>query len=106
MFRAGERRLLSKVAVTLGIVALAVAFAWWDDDAGLRAWWRLRADLAAANARIAAVEERIAARSEEARALKSDPLAQERAIRHDLQLAREGETIVYLRESGAREPKH
>ena len=90
------------MAIAVGIVALAVAFAWWDDEAGFRSRHRLEADLALANGRIEATEARIAAHEAEAGALRSDKLAQERAIRKDLRLARPGETIVQL--SGSEEP--
>ncbi len=87
---------MKKLAIALVIVALAVAFVLWDDEVGLRAWWRLRADLEVAETRISEARQRIAAREAEALALKSDRLAQERAIRHDLLLARPGETVLRL----------
>ena len=36
----------------IGVVAIAVALALTDGDSGLRTWWALRGDLAAAQARI------------------------------------------------------
>jgi cell division protein FtsB len=47
-----------------------------------------------AEARVAELEARIASRESEAEALRSDPLALERAIRADLGLARPGEIVV------------
>jgi cell division protein FtsB len=43
---------------------------------------------------VAELEARIESREGEAAALRSDPLALERAIREDLGLARPGETVV------------
>ena len=67
-----------------------------DSEAGVRSWLRLRGDLRAAEARIEAIQDEIAASEEEAEALRSDPVAIESAIREDLQLARPGETVVRL----------
>ena len=84
---------------------LTVVFAGIDQTAGVGTWWRLRADADEARARIAVLQERIDRQHDEARALREDPLAQERAIRQDLGFARPGETIVRLggrREDGPR----
>ena len=67
-------------------------------NTGVGHWLDQRRDLAAARARIAQLEARIAAREDEARALRDDPLAQEAAIRKDLGLARPGAWVV--REEG------
>ncbi len=87
---------LRNVAITLGVVAMVAAFAGWDPDTGVRSWWRLRGDHAAAQERIAELERDIRALRAEAKALRRDPLAQERAIREDLGFARSGETVVRL----------
>jgi cell division protein FtsB len=83
-----------EIAVALAIVASAVAVAVLDEETGLRAWQKARRDLAAAQARVAELEARIETREGEAEALRSDPLALERAIREDLGLAKPGETVV------------
>lgn len=80
------------IAVAVGVALLAAGFL--DRDTGLGHWLDLRRDLAAANARIAALRASIAAREDEARALREDPLAIEAAIRSDLGLARPGEWVV------------
>lgn len=67
-----------------------------DSESGLRSWLRLRGDLRAAQARIDALRNQVAALEEETEALRSDPIAIESAIREDLHLARPGETVVRL----------
>ena len=79
--------------------ALFALFAWVDSDSGLRTWWRLRSDLALANARIAAIREDVETRRRDAAALTDDEFAIERAIRERLEYARRDETIVKLREA-------
>jgi cell division protein FtsB len=71
-------------------MAIAVA----DGETGIRAWRKSQSDLANAQARVAELEARIESREGEAVALRSEPLALERAIREDLGLARPGETVV------------
>ena len=83
-----------EIAIALAIVGSAVAIAVADDETGIRAWRNTRSDLANAQARVAELEARIESREGEAAALRSDPLALERAIREDLGLARPGETVV------------
>jgi len=76
------------------LLAVAAAVAWLDDDAGLRTWWHLRSDVAAAEERTDALRAEIRDLRREARALRSDPAAQERAIREELGWARPGESVV------------
>lgn len=76
------------------LLAAALAAAWLDEDAGLRTWWRLRHDVEAAEARIRDLRTQIESLRAEAEALESDPAAQERAIREELEWARPGETVV------------
>ena len=83
-----------EIAIALAIVASAVAIAVSDEETGIRAWQKTRSDLASARSRVAELEARIETREGEAEALRSDPLALERAIREDLGLARPGETVV------------
>ena len=83
-----------EIAVGLAIVAAAMAIAAADDETGIRAWRKSRSDLANAQARVVELEARIESREGEAAALRSEPLALERAIREDLGLARPGETVV------------
>jgi cell division protein FtsB len=80
----------------LALVAVALAAAMFNDEAGLRSWLRLRGDLRAAEARIAALRAEITALEAETETLRNDPLAIETAIREDLHLARPGETVVRL----------
>ena len=78
------------------LVAAALAMAWLDTDAGLRAWLGLRRDVSAARGRIQALQAEIAELDAQARALASDPVAQERAIREDLGWAKPGESLVRM----------
>ena len=87
---------LRNLSIVVGIVVMTGLFAVIDPDAGIRTWWRLRAEAAEAEARIDVLRARIDHRQDEARSLREDPLAQERAIRQDLGFARPGETIVRL----------
>jgi len=82
------------------LVVAALGFAWIDGDSGLRTWWRLRSDLAEADARIQALRQDVESRQQDATSLEDDEFAIERAIRERLEYARPGETVVRL--SGAR----
>jgi cell division protein FtsB len=84
--------------ISLVVAAALLAAGLLDRNTGVGHWLDLRRDLAAASARIAELEARIAAREAEAQALREDPLAVEAAIRKDLGLARPGEWVV--REEG------
>lgn len=90
----------------LGFVALACALAWLDDDAGVRQWSRLRAELGEAQARIAQISARVAEREAAAAQLRDDPLALERAIREELRLAKPGETVLIVPEADAPTPRN
>ncbi len=79
------------------LAVAALAFATIDSDSGLRSWWRLRADLAEARARIAMLREDVGTRREAAASLEQDEFAIERAIRERLEYVRPGETLVRLR---------
>ena len=76
------------------LLLAAGALAYLDEDAGIRTWLRLRDDLEAAEGRIAGLQATVEALRDEAEALESDPFAQERAIREELEWARPGETVV------------
>lgn len=78
------------------LVGVALASAVLDGDSGLGTWLRLRADLAAADSRIAEIREQADALQRQADALETDEFAIERAIREELEYARRGETLVRL----------
>ena len=78
------------------VLGMALASAWWDQEAGLRAWARLRADLHEARGRIQALRVEIGELEREAAALEEDRFAQEAAIRDALGLVRPGEILVRL----------
>lgn len=87
----------ARLWIAPAVLVAALAAAWLDDEAGLRAWARLRADLREAEARMGALRDEIDVLERRAQALAEDPFAQEAAIRADLGLARPGETVVRLR---------
>ncbi len=72
-----------------------------DDESGLLKWLQLRADLRASQERIAAIETEIAKLRKDVADLEADPFAIERAIREDLEFARQGETVVRFVRPGA-----
>jgi cell division protein FtsB len=77
-------------------VFCVAAISFLDQDSGLRAWLRYREGLATAHARIAVLRGEVKSLEEEARRLRDDPIAQERAIREDLGLALPGDVVVEL----------
>lgn len=79
------------------LVAAALVLAAVDDESGLRTWWRLRADLSEARARIELLQEDVGSRRDAAHSLAEDEFAIERAIRERLEYVRPGETLVKLR---------
>lgn len=78
------------------ILLIAAGYALLDARSGLGSVRRLRTDLGAANARIDALRSGNAALREEARQLREDPFARERALREELDLARPGEILVRI----------
>jgi cell division protein FtsB len=75
-------------------VAAGFVVAFIDQESGVPAWLRARADLQVSQARIAVLQVENGKLRAEIHALETDPFALERAIREDLELAREGEVIV------------
>ena len=85
------------------VLALGLAFGWRfaDSRAGARAWWSLRADRDAAQARIRALRAEIDRLRADAEALRDEEgFALERAIREDLELARPGEVVLRVPDAG------
>ncbi len=78
------------------LVGAALVIAVLDGDSGLGTWLRLRADLAAAESRIAEIRDQTQALERQASALETDEFAIERAIREELEYARRGETLLRL----------
>ena len=85
---------MKKWAWVVAILATAVVLAVVDSGAGLRTWLDLRGEARAAHGRVAVLADDVERLSVEIEALGSDPLAIERAIREDLELARPGEWVV------------
>ncbi|HTN51986.1 MAG TPA: septum formation initiator family protein [Anaeromyxobacter sp.] len=82
--------------VVLGAVVAALAVASALDPAGLQMFLRLSGqvrDLRAENGRLAAENARLA---REVRALRSEPVALERAVREELRFIRPGERVYWL----------
>jgi cell division protein FtsB len=88
------------------IVGIAVASAAIDGDSGIRNWLALRSDLDEARTRIAELRDEVSELRSQADALEADEFAIERAIREELEYAREGETVVRLRARGATTPRN
>ena len=87
--------------LAIGVAALAAVLAVADDESGLRTWWSLRAELGAAEERIAGLRSELSELERAGSGLEADPFALERAIRERLEFARPGETVVRLSRSGA-----
>ena len=85
---------MKKWTWVVAILAIAVVLAVADSGAGFRTWLDLRDEARAAHGRVAVLENDVERLSAEIAALGSDPLAIERAIREDLELARPGEWVV------------
>jgi cell division protein FtsB len=79
-----------------GLALLALAVAALDEESGLARWRHLRAELADADVRIAALGGEVAALRNEAARLEDEPFAIERAIREELELARPGQQVIRL----------
>ena len=91
----------------IGVVAMALVLALIDGDSGLRTWWALRDDLAAAQARIERLRSDVAELERDSGGLSGagEPFALERAIRERLVYARDGETLVRLDPPGDPSPR-
>ena len=79
-----------------GLALVAFAVAALDEESGLARWQHLRAELAQADTRIAALDAEVAGLRAEAARLDSEPFAIERAIREELELARPGQQVIRL----------
>jgi cell division protein FtsB len=80
------------------VIAAGLALVVLDQKSGLPAWFRLRGDLSASQARIATLTARGEGLRREIAALERDPFELERAIREELGLARPGERIIRFAE--------
>jgi cell division protein FtsB len=87
-------RAIHSVTLALGLVAAAAAYAWYDVDAGVETWRRLRREVGDAQERVRALETENERLRAEAEALRTDPFVQERAVREELRWVRPGETLV------------
>ena len=87
------------VAIPVLIVA-ALLLAGLDEDAGVRQWLHLRAELSDSHERIEQLRGEVEALRGEAKRLESDEFAIEKAIREELTLARPGESVVRLAPAG------
>lgn len=76
------------------VIVAGLAVVVLDQKSGLPAWFRLRDDLSASQARIATLTARGDGLRREIAALERDPFELERAIREELGLARPGERII------------
>jgi cell division protein FtsB len=78
------------------LLAAALVHAAFDSEAGIGSSLRLREQLRESQARNASLRAEIAALESEAKALERGGFAVERAIREELGLVREGETLLRL----------
>jgi len=84
----------------VGAVALAAVAAAWDPQ-GVRKYWRLRTEVARMQAENAALTSENAALAREARGLRGDPAALERAAREELRFIRPGEKVYWFGGEGS-----
>jgi len=82
--------------VIFALLVAALLQAALDEQAGVRRWLHLRAELADSRLRIEQLRGEVAVLHDEARRLESDEFAIEKAIREELGLARPGQSIVRL----------
>lgn len=92
---------MSGWAYALVVLVAATGIALLDTEAGVGPWHELRDEARAARARVEAREAEVGRLGTEIAALGADPLAIERAIREDLELARPGEWVVRFASPGA-----
>ena len=88
------------VLLALALICAAVGYAWFVPESGFPTWLRLRDEVAQAEERIRALERQNMVLREEVAALRTDPFAQERAVREELGWVRPGETLVRVRGAG------
>jgi len=79
----------------VGAVALAAGAAAWDPD-GVRKYVKLRAEVRRMQGENASLAAENAALAREARGLRGDPAALERAAREELRFVRPGERVYWL----------
>lgn len=84
------RPLLVAVLLVVG----AAAWAWLDAADGVDTWRRLRGEVEEAQGRVQRASARNTALRAEIEVLRSDPFAQERAVREELRWSRPGETVL------------
>ena len=87
------------------VVLIALAYALFDARSGVGQARRLQNDLDAAHARIGALRAKNERLREEAKDLREDPFARERALREDLGLARPGEILVRIPREESQSPR-
>jgi len=87
------------------VVLIALGYALFDARSGVGQARRLQVDLDAANTRIDALRTKNERLREEARDLREDPFARERALREDLGLARPGEILVRIPREESQSPR-
>lgn len=88
------------VLLALALVCAAVGYAWLAPESGFPTWLRLRDEVARAEDRIHALERQNTVLRDEVAALRTDPFAQERAVREELGWVRPGETLVRVPGAG------
>jgi cell division protein FtsB len=84
------------VLLALALVLAAIGYAWLVPESGFPTWLRLRDEVAQAEERIRTLERQNTALRDEVAALRTDPFAQERAVREELGWVRPGEKLVRM----------
>lgn len=87
------------------VLAVAGLHAVLDEDAGIRRWSHLRAELSDARGRIESLRAEVVVLDARAARLETDRFAQERAVREELGLSRSGQQIVRLRSGDLSSPR-
>jgi len=97
----GSVRGILVIPVVLVVLGLHAAL---DEDAGIRRWLHLRAELEESHARIAQLGDEVERLRDDTARLEQDRFAIESAIREELGLASAGQQVVRLRPRGLSSP--
>ena len=100
--RGGRVRGILVIPAVLAVAGLHAAL---DEDAGIRRWLYLRAELSDARDRIEDLRSEVTDLHARAERLETDRFAMERAVREELGLARGGQQVVRLRRTDLSSPR-
>ncbi len=103
MARRGEALRPWLLAPPLAALILAGGWLWLDEEAGLKTWLRLRAEVGRERARVEGLEHERSGLLRRTRKLRSDSLAVETVAREELGMVRPGELVIQWREGSGRD---